>query len=162
MSDSLPTIFAKHGSDEIVRHLQQHGASFLVVGGTAVAVHGCRDKSDVDDFDFLIDPSIENARKTIAALSAASIRVPFPPEALTRPSVQVPLKVLHYWAELLTPAEGVSFSELMERSVQVQISFFRVHVIGRTDLLAMKEIAVQRLAADVSKHERDLACLRSV
>lgn len=46
MAENLPTIVAKHGSDELVRYLQQHGVGFLVVGGTAVAVHGGRDEFD--------------------------------------------------------------------------------------------------------------------
>jgi hypothetical protein len=69
----LPQIFAKHGNDELVHCFQAHGVEFLVVGRTAVAVHGARDPFQVDDFDVLVNPTLQNAESVMSALSAMRI-----------------------------------------------------------------------------------------
>ena len=156
----LPYIYAKSGSEELVRLFQQHGVRFIVVGGTAVAFYGCRDPLEVDDFDVLIDPTIANAERVLAALASGFLRVPFDVEALARPRVQLPLKVLHCWADILTP-EHSEFDLLFMCSAQVRIGRFSVRVIGRSDLIAMKERAIESDRPAAGKHQRDLQCLKA-
>lgn len=162
MADEIPTIFVKHGSDELVRHLQQYKAVFLVIGGTAVAVHGCRNPLNVDDFDILIEPTLDNAERIIAGLTAALVNVSFNAEALARPAIQIPVKVMQYWADILTPQNDVDFSSLLDRSVHARLSHFNVRVIGRSDLVAMKEQAAATVSVDLAKHQRDLQCLKTI
>jgi hypothetical protein len=108
------TIQTKSGNVEIVRQFQQTGVSFLVVGGAAVAVHGCRDFLSVDDLDLMVEPGTENAKRIISALTAKHVSVPFPAEALAKPAIQVPVKVMHYWLDLLTPESNFSFEDLLK------------------------------------------------
>jgi hypothetical protein len=112
MSEMPISIITKSGNVESVRQLQQAGASFLIVGGVAVAVHGCRDFTDVDDLDIMIDPQIENTGKVMSALTASHIDVQFDASTLANPAKLIHVKVLHYWLDLLTPEGGVDFAEL--------------------------------------------------
>lgn len=161
MTPDLPRILVKGGSDELVRLFQQYEAAFLVVGGTAVAMYGCRNPYEVDDFDILIEPTVPNAGKVIAALRAGFVAIPFAAEALARPAVQVPLKVWHYWADVLTPEADTEFAGLLSRATPAQIGHLTVPVIGRADLITMKERAVARDDTNRAKHERDLQCLKA-
>lgn len=162
MADVNLEIFVKHGNDELVRSLQSFCVNFIVVGGVAVAVHGCRDSLHVDDFDILVEPTIENSKNIISALKLLHINVPFSAEDLARPLIQVPLKCMHYWADILTPSCGVDFAQLVDRSVQARVGESFVLVIGRRDLVEMKKNAIATVVSDSSKHELDLMCLESM
>jgi len=45
----------------------------LIVGGVAIAAHGCRDIANVDDLDLLIEPTVENGQKLLVALAVAQV-----------------------------------------------------------------------------------------
>lgn len=48
--------------------LNKHGVEFLVIGGYAVYFHG--HPRDTGDIDIVLKPSLENARKLVAAVAA--------------------------------------------------------------------------------------------
>lgn len=52
----------------VARLLEAEGARWVLIGGYAIAAHGFVRMSE--DVDILVDPSPENARRWIAALSA--------------------------------------------------------------------------------------------
>ncbi len=162
MIQSLPTILTKPGNIEIVRQFQHSDISFLIVGGAAVAVHGCRDFLNVDDLDLMVEPNAENAGKIISALTAKHVSVPFSAQVLARPAIQVPVKVLHYWLDLLTPERNFNFVDIFNRSILASLDGMQVRVAAKPDVIALKEVAVSRLGAELSKHEQDLKCLKSV
>ena len=162
MADLPPEIFDRHGSDELVGHFQQYKVNFIVVGGVAVRIHNCREQFDVDDLDLLVEPTLDNARCIVDALSAATIDVQFKPEALARPGACIPLKVLHFCADILTPWKGIEFGELLQRSIPARLKLRALRVISRADLILMKEHAVSQLTSELEKHQRDLSCLRFV
>lgn len=89
---------------------------------------------DVDYRDLLLDPTIENAQRAIAALTKAGFGISFGLDCLAKPSIQISLKALHYWANLLTPDQTVDFAALQRRSVSARISYLEVNVIGQADL----------------------------
>ncbi|WP_271591831.1 hypothetical protein [Bradyrhizobium sp. CCBAU 65884] len=70
---SLPEIITNGGNAEFVQRLDAKSVAFLIVGGAAVAAHGCRDISAVDDLDIVIDPTTDNVKKFIAVLAASHI-----------------------------------------------------------------------------------------
>ena len=51
----------------IARHLNETGADYALVGGYAMAAHGFN--RFTEDIDILVDPSADNARRWILALS---------------------------------------------------------------------------------------------
>lgn len=79
---------------DLLRKFADHGVSFLLVGGGAVAFYGCRDQSHLSELDVLIDPTIENAGRVLAVLSAAGIRLWIKAEDLAGPKKQLPVKQL--------------------------------------------------------------------
>jgi hypothetical protein len=68
---------------------------------------------------------------------------------------------MQYWADILTPAAEVSFSEWLSRAVSAQIQYLTVHVIGRSDLIAMKRLASQCDTRSAAKHAADLRKLKT-
>lgn len=155
-----PVILSNNGNIELIRSLLQQSARFLIVGGAAVAVHGCRRVHEVADLDVLIDPSTENASRVLNSIPAQYFSTLPPVTALARPSVQLPLKAWHFLMDILTPEQGDDFQRLMDRSVEALLDGLVVRVVGRDDLVSMKEAAVSRLGAELNKHQRDLACLK--
>jgi hypothetical protein len=156
-----PRILTKSGNVDIVREFLLRGVSFLIVGGAAVAVHGCRELTDVNDLDLMIDSRIENTRKIVAALTAQTITVSFSAVELSKSAIQVPIKFSHYWMDLLTPERPDEFDEYFARSMIATLHGMQVNVASVSDLIELKETAVARFASDLTKHERDLECLRT-
>ena len=154
------SIFAKAENEKLLQNFAQAGVDFLIVGGAAVAFHGCRHDGEYDDLDLLIAPSLENARRVVDALSAAGAPLAASAESLARPAIQVPVKNLQYWAELLTPKKGFDFNSIATSALPGMVGKQLVRIISRLDLIKMKEDAVTQLREDLRKHERDLACLK--
>ncbi|SFI39850.1 hypothetical protein [Bradyrhizobium sp. Gha] len=155
---SLPEIIANGGNTEFVQLLDASGVAFLIVGGAAVAAHGCRPTGAVDDLDIVIDPTTENVRKFIAVLAASHINFQHPDTALARPGVQLPVKHLHYYLDVLTP-RATSFADMFEKSVPATLGGMAVRVACRDDLIAMKRFAIAQDDPSRAKHEADLARL---
>jgi hypothetical protein len=153
-------IFAKAENAKLLQHLHQAGVEFLVIGGAAVAFHGCREDGQYDDLDLLIAPTIENAKKVANALVAAGVPLSASPETLAKPAIQVPVKTSQYWAEILTPRKGVNFDSIARSALAGMVGQQLVRVVSRPDLIKMKEDAAARLREDLCKHERDLQCLK--
>lgn len=155
---SLPEIIANAGNTEFVQRLNASGVAFLIVGGAAVAAHGCRDMTAVDDLDIVIDPTTDNVEKLIAVLAACHINFPHPVAALAKLGVQLPVKQLYYYLDVLTPRD-TSFADMLEKSVPATLDRIAVRVAGRDDLIAMKRFAIAQDDANRPKHEADLARL---
>jgi hypothetical protein len=153
------SIFAKANNEKLLQHFERAGVDFLVVGGAAVAFHGCRDDEQYDDLDLLIAPTIENSRRVADALVAAGVPLAASAEALAKPAIQVPVKNLQYWAEILTPRKGFDFYCIAKSALPAMVGQQSVRVISRLDLIKMKEDAVTRLRGDLRKHESDLSRL---
>jgi len=156
----LQPILAKAENEKLLQHFTQAGVDFLVVGGAAVASHGCRDHGQYDDLDLLISPSLENAKRVVDALRVAGVPLAASVELLARPAIQVPLKNWQYWAEILTPRKGFDFNSVATSALPGMVGQQPVRIISRLDLINMKEDAVSKLREDLDKHERDLACLK--
>lgn|GEM_PF-2086223 len=161
MSGADSSIPASQGDLDLIELFENYAVEYLITGGTAALVHGCREASDVADLDILVSPTLGNAQKVIAALTVGRINVQFSPERLAKPEALIKLKVLHYNADILTPPESPTFAELASRSVPVGIGKWKVKVVSRPDLIALVERALTRPNVDVQKIERDLKCLRS-
>jgi hypothetical protein len=146
----------------LFRRMEGAGVSHMVVGGAAVAVHGCRDTMHFDELDILIDPTIENARGVIAVLTVPGVYVQFSANCLARPSKRIPVTLSGYCLDILTPSLDEDFADMLARSVPGTINGLPVRVIGRADLIAMKKVAAANSGAEVDKHQQDLDCLLAV
>lgn len=153
-----PDITTFGSNCRLVRELNEHDVAFLLIGGAAVAFYGCRKKMHLDEIDILIDPHPQNARRTIDALKAAGIGVPFSTTDLAGPAKRVPIHTHEYEIDIITPRSGVLFPDLFGRSSSALLNDINVKVVSERDLVAMKRLAVQE-SSDRAKHEQDLACL---
>jgi hypothetical protein len=161
MLERLSLILTKAENAKFVEHFCEADVEFLIVGGTALAVHDCRGAADVDDLDILISPTIENAQRTYSALTAAQVTLCARPESLTKLAIQIPIKNCQYWAEVLTPRKGFDFEEMLRSSLPISFRSRTLYIASRNDLLKMKEDAVSEVSRVLAKHEKDLACLRN-
>jgi hypothetical protein len=161
MREALSLILGKAENAKLVDHLCQSRVEFLIVGGTAMALHGGRDLAEVNDLDLLVAPTMENANRVVRALSAAQVPLCAQPELLAKPAVQLPIKNWQYFAEILTPRKGFDFEEMFKASVSVTFRGNTLNVVSRTDLFRMKEDAVSEIQRVLAKHQKDLECLRN-
>lgn len=159
MREALSLILLKADNAKLVGHFCQARVEFLIVGGTAMALHGCRDLAETNDLDLLVAPTIENAHRVISALSAAQVPLCARAESLAKPAVQVPIKSMRYFAEILTPREGFNFGEMLKASVPVEFQGKVLNVVSRSDLLRLKEDAASDAQRILKKHQKDIECL---
>lgn len=151
------------GNADFVRTLTEARVEFLVVGGLAVVFHNCRDPLKVDALDLLLKPSRENAERFIQVLSAMQFD-PLPTVAqVARPNLQIPIKTIPlFFVDILTPPDDINFGELSGRSESALLQGnIPVQVVSRRDLIALKQIAIQKLSTEKQKQD-DLRCLQAV
>lgn len=156
----MPLAISTHGGKrDLLRELQTHNVAFLIVGGAAVAFHGCRNETHFDEVDLLLDPTTENAACAISALTAAGLGVLFSIGNLAKPRARVPVHTSEYDVDILTPRPDKIFADLLARSIPGELNDLSVRVIARCDLIVMKQIAVEE-SSEPTKHKLDLECLK--
>jgi hypothetical protein len=131
-----------------------------VVGGAALCIHGIRDELEYDDLDLLIEPTVDNARAVVRALGAVGVRADFQPEQLARPKVQVPVKALQFWADILTPYPNDNFAAIDAAASGATLGLEPIKVAGLVYLHTMKERAISEGGSGVTKHAQDLERLQ--
>jgi len=146
-----------HNAD-LLRRLVDSGVSFVLVGGAAVAAYGCRDQTYLPEIDILIGPALQNARQVIGVLSEL-FPLQITAEDLAGAKKQLPVKLLLFDMDILTPTENENFPAILERSGRVMLGDLEVRVIGRDDLIAMKREVVKKQEPGSEKYKRDLDCL---
>jgi predicted nucleotidyltransferase len=144
---------------DLLRKLTDSGVSFVLAGGGAVAAYGCRDDSYLPELDILIDPTLDNAQRVLAVLSAAGMQLWIGPTDLAGPKKQLPVKQLLFNMDILTPAASEIFPAILERSGRVMVGDLEVIVIARDHLIAMKREVANKQEPGSEKHQRDLECL---
>lgn len=142
--------------EEFFASLNAHRVRFLVVGGYAVGFHA-RPRA-TKEVDVLIDRTLPNARRTLAALTAFLGSAPGNLTAvkLTNPRALLVLGVAPVRIDVLTSIDGVgSFASLWARRVRASYARAAVNFISRSDLIAAKRAAGRpQDLADVAALER--------
>jgi hypothetical protein len=72
--------------------------------------------------DILIDPTIENAKRVMAVLSAVGMQLWIGAKDLAGPKKQLPVKQLLFDMDILTPAADETFSTMLARSVEGSVN----------------------------------------
>lgn len=150
------TIYALGSHTTLLTELLNANCRFLVIGGVAVSFY-CPERIP-DDLDILIDNTRENAQKICTALAEIHI-IPPSVEQLMRPSLQVPLKIRGFYADLLTSQPGINFDDLWESRVYGSINNLSVPFVSKNGLIELKLFAVNSLGVKKEKHQRDLSLL---
>ena len=143
----------KADTERLVRSLNDHGVKFVIIGAAALPVHGYGRVTL--DIDFFIEPTEENARRTLAALTAYGYDVSDLnlKELLT-------LKILFRGyateADVHPMVEGVTFDDVWSRRVSDHVGTTPACFASLDDLIRMKE------AAGRPKDLEDLKYLRRI
>ena len=139
---------------ELLELFNQHGVDYLVCGGHAVAFHGYPRLTM--DFDVLVRPEPENAKRLMAALQdfgfgAAGI----PMDAFLTPGSAVTLGAQPNQVDLLTSISSQSDAVLFSNAVPGEIEGVPVRFVGRDDLITAKREANRpKDLADVAELEK--------
>lgn len=130
----------------LLRALNHHDVEYLVVGGQAVSYY-CPQRP-VGDLDLLVNPTLQNAEKVRSALIGLGMN-DFEHTKLTKPKVQVPLKVLHD-ADIITPEDRFDFSAVFSRAVHAEINGVPISIPSVEDLIIMKTTEREKDLRDLS------------
>jgi len=140
---------------EFIELLSSRGVECIVVGGHAVAFHG--HPRFTGDIDFLIRPTIDNARLVMEALQAFGFsHLSLTAEDLTQRDVVVQLGRPPNRIDLMTSISGVGFDEAWSGKERGELDGLPVFLLGREALLKNKE------AAGRDKDLADLSRLRVI
>ncbi|MCK9461798.1 MAG: nucleotidyltransferase [Proteobacteria bacterium] len=132
---------------DLLALLERHGVAYAVIGGFAVNYYGYPRLTQ--DFDILVVPNDDNARRALAALDEFGFgRVGLRADFLAREGAALHMGVEPNRIDLLTSVLGVAPVEVVRRARFVDVDGVRLRLISRDDLIASKR---------ASKRARDLA-----
>ena len=144
-------------NEELVSALIGKGVEFVVVGGLAMSWY-CSERQ-ADDMDLMVNPTPENSARISSALDSLRLNG-HTSASFAKPGLQVPLKT-NFYAELLTPrADGPSWSELTEGSVEAKLFHLPVRLASVAALIQLKEHAVSSAEKQKEKHLKDIELLK--
>ena len=112
---------------------------YVVIGGIAAVLHGV--PRATFDLDFLIDPSLENAERLLAALEDAGFGTAalISPEELLRHEITVFNDRVRIDVQTATP--GLLFSDAWARRESMRYDSQEFYVASLRDLIASKKAA---------------------
>ncbi len=147
----------------VLRYLDEAGAAYALIGGYAIAAHGYVRFSE--DVDVLVDPSPDNARRWIAALSrlpdGAAAELAGEEDIFVREGPYAVRINDEFTVDVLPSACGHRWEELAPHVEEIELEDGqRIRVLGLEGLLLTKEGARDRDKADRRVLEAALRQLR--
>ena len=123
--------------EDFLRLLESNRVDYMIVGGYAVAYHGCpRFTKDIDVF---FDATPENAARLRAALVAFGFQAEtVPDDVLLKPGAVIAIGIEPVRIDLLNRIDGVAFAEARGGVVRGRYGAVDVTFIGRDDLVRNK------------------------
>ena len=127
--------------------LNRHGAAYVVFGTSALQLWGSARATR--DIDILIDPTVENARRVLAAL--AELRLGLAGEWLAEAVASKPVTVLGDMprVDILTIAWSVRYDEAALAAVRFHIEGVDIPAASIDHLIASKRTGRLQDAADI-------------
>ena len=125
--------------EEFIAALNAHGVRYLVVGAHAVAFHA-RPRA-TKDLDVLIEPTVANARKVLAALRDffGGVELGYSEQDLTDPRWIIQLGVAPVRIDLMSEIPGFgSFDTAWRKRVNAAFGAVPAHYIGLDELIGAK------------------------
>lgn len=144
-------LYTSSRNREFVESLAASGGFFIIVGSLALSRYV--PERVVRDLDLLIQPTLETAKKVLAALDSPLIRVPFTAEEMLRPvRLRIPIKI-DYNMDILTPGPDIDFETEYLRAESARLGSAVVKVAAPATLRALLR------TSDDPKHASDLLAL---
>lgn len=138
--------------EEVLRGLQDAGVDYVVVGGTAVVLHGV--PRTTADLDIVPDLYHENINRLVAVLASLGYRprAPVDPNGLVDPSVrrvwhdEKGMQAFSFWnpdrpldAVDILFASPLDYSTLAARASPIEVAELRLLIASVEDLVTMKQ-----------------------
>ena len=124
---------------DVLDALVECGADFVVVGAHALAVHGI--PRATGDIDILVRPCMDNAGRVLAAIRVFGAPVEAHGVAevdFASPGYVYQIGLPPRRIDILTEISGLSFDEVWDTKVRVQVGEIDVFFIGREAMLKNK------------------------
>jgi predicted nucleotidyltransferase len=122
---------------DFLRLLNEREVRYLVIGGYAVAYHGC--PRYTGDLDVFVEASPENAARLVGVYRQFGFNLPdLKPELFTTPDNIVRVGHEPVRLEVLTGISGVTFAEAYSRRLDVVLEDLVVPFISLGDLVKNK------------------------
>lgn len=123
---------------ELLKFLSARGAKAVIVGAHAVAFHA--KPRYTKDLDILVEPSAENARRVLDALSDFGFGdLNLSIEDFTEPGRIIQLGFPPNRVDLMTSIDGVTFAEVWRGRAEGTYANTTVFFIGRSQLMQNKK-----------------------
>lgn len=146
---------------QLALYFDEAGVDYAIIGGYALAVHGLT--RFTQDVDVLVNPSAENARRWIVALSrlpdgaARELAGDADIFGQQRYAVRVNDEIT---VDVLASAAGHGWDELKQHIVERNIDGVRVRVLDLPGLLKTKDVPRPKDQADAELIRRAIELLR--
>jgi hypothetical protein len=125
----------------VARYLEQAGAEYVLAGGYAIAAHGFNRFSE--DIDIVVNPSPENSRKWIAALSNlpdhAAAELAADPDVFaddTRYAIRINDE---FTIDVMPSIAGLSWASLQPHLTTIDVDGVPIRVLDLAGLLKTKQ-----------------------
>lgn len=146
----------------IARWFEEAGVEYALLGGYALAAHGL--SRFTEDVDVLVNPSVENSRRWIVALSrlpdGAANELQVDPDvfgAQQRYAIRINDEIT---VDVLPAAAGKSWENLRPHITTVEIDGVAIRVLDLPGLLETKKGLRPKDQADAALIERAIEALR--
>jgi len=129
---------AEHDFEELLGLFNKHRVRYCVVGAYAVAFHA-RPRY-TKDMDILVEPSLNNGRRIVAALKKfgfSSLKLVSEDFARSGRFIQLGYEPVRI--DLLTSIEGCTFERIWKHRIQGRYGRQRAWFIGRKELVRNKQ-----------------------
>ena len=127
MLDQLQRVFAS---------FQKNDVRYLVIGGIAAVLYGV--PRATFDLDVLIEPSLENAKRLLQAMSEAGLGTASLASADEVLAKEITIFTDRIRLDVQTSTPGIVFAEAWQRRVTMNYKGQVLEVVSLTDLIASK------------------------
>ncbi len=125
----------------LARHLNDTGAEYALVGGYAIAAHGFNRFSE--DIDILVNPTVENSRRWILALSrlpdGAARELSTDPDVFARDALYAIRINDEFTVDVMPSVAGLPWEVLRPHVVTTTIDDVTVRLLDLQGLLKTKQ-----------------------
>lgn len=123
--------------EELLRLLEEHSVSYMIVGGYAVAYHGYpRFTKDLDVFFDSSSDNIGRLREALIAFAFSEENLPY--EAFATKGNVLTFGVVPARVDLINDIDGVTYDEARSNTIRGAYGGVKVTFIGIDDLLKNK------------------------
>lgn len=132
---------------EVCARLNQHGANYVLVGAGALQLWGTTRATR--DIDILIEPTVENARRVLAAL--AEVGLGLAREWLAEEVAGKPVTIIGDWprVDIMTVAWSVHYGEARPAATVFEVEGVPIPTASIDHLIASKRTGRLQDAADI-------------